>query len=122
MAKTNYNKMSNQLMQESEISIDNVSFAETDLDSTSENKPVVEAVEEKKPSNDAPVIETKKEKLKTGVVCNCSVLNVRKSPSTNAEIVDKLVAGNIVVIVGEANGFYKLSANEFCMKKYISVE
>lgn len=97
MAKTNYNKISNQPKE----------------DVKNETKAVEETVE-------VAVTETKK-----GVITGCTLLNVRKEPNLSAEIVRTLSANQEITIVDEEGEFYKIGnpdGNEFCMKKYISVK
>ena len=97
MAKTNYNKMSNQPKE----------------DVKNETKAVEETAA-------VAVTETKK-----GVVAGCTLLNVRKEPNLSAEVARTLSANQEVTIVDEEGDFYKIGnpdSNEFCMKKYISVK
>lgn len=64
-----------------------------------------------------PVLE-----VKTGVVCKCSKLNIRAAADLNAKILGTLDCGTPVDIYGEEGEFYKIAdCNEYCMKKYISV-
>jgi uncharacterized protein YgiM (DUF1202 family) len=81
-------------------------------------EPAAEVIEE--------VVETVVEppvlEVKTGVVCKCSKLNVRAAADPNAKILGTLDAGTPVDIYGEEGEFYKIAdCNEYCMKKYISV-
>lgn len=61
----------------------------------------------------------------TGVVVKCEKLNVRKSPSLNAEKICVINAGTEVTISSKEGGrdFYAVTLPDgtkgFCMKKYI---
>lgn len=59
------------------------------------------------------------DETKVGTV-NVPLLNVRESASADSEIVGSLEKGEVVDILGEENGFYKLDAG-YCMKEYITV-
>jgi uncharacterized protein YgiM (DUF1202 family) len=103
MAKTNYSNMA----KKSEPVVDKPTF-----------EAVPPVVEEKK-------VEPPKPQTKRGMVVGCALLNVRKTPSTSADIVGTLPAGEKVVILGESGEFYKIKnadGEAFCMKKYISIK
>lgn len=63
-----------------------------------------------------------------GVVTNCVRLNVRKAPSSSAEIVCTIPRGTEVVILEDesTDEFYKVytasGVDGFCMKQYVAVE
>ena len=110
MAKTNYNKMANNLKE----------------DVKKEVEPVVEEVI----TETEPVVEKKPEKkVKKGVVVDCLKLNVRTNPHPNAAIELTIDKGTEVEITGENGDFYSVRKgtvtegfNGWCMKKYISVK
>lgn len=109
MARTNYNKMSNRPNPTPE----KVEVAEVE-------EPVIETAE-------APVEEpvVTIPEFKCGTVSNCILLNVRKKPSTSADIIGTLSAGETVVIHDEIGDFYKIGnmvGDAYCMKKYITIE
>lgn len=66
-----------------------------------------------------------KSEVVKGVVVDCSKLNMRTAPSTDAEIRGTLDKGVTVIILGEEGEFYKIGNPEnpdYCMKKYISIK
>ena len=74
------------------------------------------------------VVETVTEEIapapkKTGVVCNCIKLNVRKKPDVEAKALRVIDAGTEVEIINDTDkNFYEVKvdgAKGFCMKKYI---
>lgn len=73
-----------------------------------------------------PVIEEISTVAKIGVVANCKALNVRKSPSLDAEIVTVLDETRVVKILDTKNDFYKVEIATdqvgYCMKKFIEVK
>lgn len=71
---------------------------------------------EKKPVEKKPVI-------KTGKVVDCSKLNVRKDPSTDADVVTVIDNGTEVKVLETVKDFVKVeidSVTGYCVKKYIS--
>ena len=65
--------------------------------------------------------------IRTGIVTNCSRLNIRKEPNVDSDIVCS-VSNNTEVIIDEESsndGFYKITTSAgiegFCMKKYIVI-
>lgn len=74
------------------------------------------------PSVEAP--EVKKEKTKVGKLVNCELLNARKEPSKDSEVLFVVSKEDKIVILGEENDFYKVSVNNkeaYCMKNFIVV-
>lgn len=75
---------------------------------------------------ETPVEEVKVEKI--GVVENCTMLNVRKDPDTEADVVCVLTAQSEVTVNDEEStpDFYKVctaaGAEGFCMKKFIRIK
>lgn len=111
MAKTNYNKMSNKAKEDVAPIVETTSL---DVEPA-----VEEVVVEKKPEN----------KIKKGVVVDCSKLNVRTNPHPNAHIELTIDKGTEVEIVRSEGDFYFVRKdattegfNGWCMKKYISVK
>lgn len=85
-----------------------------------ENETVIETTKktaaEKKPVEKKPVI-------KTGKVVNCTKLNVRKEPSTDADIVTVIDNETEVKVLETVKDFVKVefdSVTGYCVKKYIS--
>ena len=122
MAKTNYNKMSNKNKEDIEPVIEEVvTEVEPDVEET-----IVEV--------EAPVDETVEgvnEEAKTGIVINCSRLNVRNNPAITANVVCVIAKDTEVeVIENMSHGdFYYVRKgtptegfNGYCMKKYISIK
>lgn len=111
MAKKNYNKMYNEPKEDVTVEIESV---------VEENEPVseevvVEATPKKKPEK----------KVKKGVVVNCTKLNMRTAPKTDAPIRGTINNGDTVSILDEEGDFYKIGNPDnpdYCMKKYISVK
>lgn len=65
--------------------------------------------------------------IRTGIVTNCSRLNIRKEPNVDSDIACS-VSNNTEVIIDEESsndGFYKITTSAgiegFCMKKYIEI-
>ena len=59
-----------------------------------------------------------------GKVVNADILNVRKGPSISFDIIGTLSGGDKVKIIGESNGWYKVSLNGkegWASKQYIKV-
>jgi len=64
---------------------------------------------------------------KKGIVVNCSVLNVRKYPSTNSNIMAVVKSrARLNIIESDHTDFYKVVTEQnmtgFCMKKYIEIQ
>lgn len=63
-----------------------------------------------------------------GVVIDCQKLNMRKEPSSDAEVIGTIAVGSEVSIdeAASTEDFYKVctaaGAEGFCMKKFISVK
>lgn len=96
--KKNYNKISTEAAEKAEpIEIETV--------------PEVQAEE--------PVVVVEEPKKKFGTVANCTKLNVRKAPKSNAPVCRIISAGTEVEIVDESGDFYKIGDNEYCMKDFI---
>lgn len=74
-----------------------------------------------------PRVEEKPVTKLTGFVANCPKLNVRKTPSLKADVVE-VISANTKVIIDEAKStadWYKVrvkGTDGFCMKKYITVK
>lgn len=69
----------------------------------------------------APIIEDEfKETI--GTVVNCTKLNIRTAPDCNATIEGTIKRGDSVIIHEEIGDFYRIGANQYCMKKYIEIE
>ena len=89
------------------------------------SKPVEEQMEVETPVTEAVETEPVKTEVLTGTVFNCQKLNVRKAPKENAEILDTIDAGSVVVIDEQKSvgDFYKIDfagkITGFCMKKFI---
>lgn len=108
MAKKNYNKMYDEAKED--VKIETESFVE---EASAEVETVIEET----------VVEAPAPEFKKGVVTNCTKLNVRKAPKTNAEIIGTLDVNATVTIYDEVGEFYKVGpCDEYCMKKYISVK
>lgn len=107
---------------------------ETVVEETVEEQ-VVEAVEENTEEDvEATVEETKEEVVEEaaddeilgiGVVTDCLILNVRKQPSKDAEVLKTIDALTEVIILKEVGDFYevalKTGESGYCMKKYIAI-
>ena len=89
------------------------------------DRPVVETVEE--PVVQEPAVEPEVTPV-TGVVSDCSRLNVRRSPAPTAAVVGIVDRGAAVQIDEEKSTaeFYKVCTASgiegFCMKKFITVD
>lgn len=71
------------------------------------------------------VKEELKEETKNGKLANCELLNARKEPSKDSEVLFVVSKEDKIVILGEENDFYKVSVNNkeaYCMKNFIVVE
>ena len=93
----------------------------------------IEPMENVNVENETPeVTEDVKKENKIGVVSNCSKLNVRKKPVTNAKVLTILDMGNEVEIVEDESteDFYRVVVTKipekplkgFCMKEYIKIK
>lgn len=77
---------------------------------------------------DEPVEESVKKKVVTGVVHNCSALNVRKTPVVGNNIVGTITSGRTVEIneTKSSDEFYRIKSQDgvlgYCMKKYIKIQ
>lgn len=93
-----------------------------------ENKEVEEKevnVEEVKDELKDEVKDEVKEEVKNGKLANCELLNARKEPSKDSEVLFVVSKEDKIVILGEENDFYKVSVNNkeaYCMKNFIAVE
>lgn len=86
---------------------------------------VVESVAEAEEATEKITIEAK---FKMGKVADCELLNVRKQPSANAEVVCT-IGRNTDVEIDDAkstSNFYKIcvasGVEGFCMKRFIKVD
>lgn len=79
-----------------------------------------EPIEEDIPEEEPEVEEPKEEVFNTiyGKV-NCPLLNVRKGPSKETEVLRVLKQGDSVEIIGAAEGWYKISPEGFVMTEFI---
>mgnify|MGYP002404702945 FL=1 len=71
------------------------------------------------------VEEVKEPEIKKGIVRNCELLNVRKEPNTDSDIIKVINRGDEVNIIKEDKGimssdFYK-TTDGYVMKKYIKI-
>lgn len=71
------------------------------------------------------VEEVKEPEIKKGIVRNCELLNVRKEPNTDSDIIKVINHGDEVNIIKEDKGimsadFYK-TTDGYVMKKYIKI-
>lgn len=71
------------------------------------------------------VEEVKKPEIKKGIVRNCELLNVRKEPNTDSDIIKVINHGDEINIIKEDKGnisadFYK-TIGGYVMKKYIKI-
>ena len=86
----------------------------------------VEEVEEGKKMLDKDVTKNVKEpEIKKGIVRNCELLNVRKEPNTDSDIIKVINHGDEINIIKEDKGimsadFYK-TTDGYVMKKYIKI-
>ena len=96
------------------------------------NQPVVEKKVEhvvEEPEKIVPEVETVEESLKfvTGIVTDCTKLNVREAPNSNAEVVCKIDCKSDVIIdeAESTDDFYKVctaaGVEGFCMKRFITI-
>lgn len=94
-------------------------------------EPVMEEViknEEKDEHKTDDIISEHVNEEKYGIVANCDLLNVRKEPNLNSEIVTVINKDQKVKIIEELDEFYKvslineiISSDSYCMKKYIKI-
>ena len=96
------------------------------------DKDVTKNVEEGKEMSDKEVTknveeveEGKEPEIKKGIVRNCELLNVRKEPNTNSDIIKVINHGDEINIIKEDKGimsadFYK-TTDGYVMKKYIKI-
>lgn len=71
------------------------------------------------------VEEKKEEKSKTGKLINCELLNARKEPNKNSEILFVINLKDRIKILEETNDFYKVEVGKktaYCMKEFIEVK
>ena len=71
------------------------------------------------------VEEVKEPEIKKGIVRNCELLNVRKEPNTDSDIIKVINHGDEINIIKEdkgiiSNDFYKIIGG-YVMKKYIKI-
>ena len=71
------------------------------------------------------VKEVKEPEIKKGIVRNCELLNVRKEPNTDSDIIKVINHGDEINIIKEDKGnisddFYK-TIGGYVMKKYIKI-
>ena len=71
------------------------------------------------------VEEVKKPEIKKGIVRNCELLNVRKEPNTDSDIINVINRGDEINIIKEDKGnisadFYK-TIDGYVMKQYIKI-
>ena len=71
------------------------------------------------------VEEVKEPEIKKGIVINCELLNVRKEPNTDSDIIKVINHGDEINIIKEDKGimnadFYK-TTDGYVMKKYIKI-
>ena len=71
------------------------------------------------------VEEVKKPEIKKGIVRNCELLNVRKEPNTDSDIIKVINRGDEIDIIKEDKGimsadFYK-TTDGYVMKNYIKI-
>ena len=92
-----------------------------------ETIPVEETPEELSMIEEAPVVESAPMMEVTGVVVDCSKLNMRFEPSSDSEIMCTLIRGTEVVIdeAESTDEFYAVCTpagmEGYCMRKYIEV-
>ena len=96
--------------------------------STKKNKPapvidellddVQETAEEVVEEEVTPVV---KKKTVKGKVVNCELLNLRKEPSINSDVITVLKAGTEVVIKNDKDPDWYETPSGFVMRKYIKI-
>ena len=96
------------------------------------DKDVTKNVEEGKEMSDKDITknvkeveEVKEPEIKKGIVRNCELLNVRKEPNTDSDIIKVINHGDEINIIKEdkgiiSNDFYK-TTDGYVMKKYIKI-
>ena len=71
------------------------------------------------------VEEVKEPEIKKGIVRNCELLNVRKEPNTDSDIIKVINRGDEVDIIKEDKGIMSADFNKttdgYVMKKYIKI-
>ena len=70
-------------------------------------------------------VKVKEPEIKKGIVRNCELLNVRKEPNTDSDIIKVINHGDEINIIKEDKGimsadFYK-TTDGYVMKKYIKI-
>lgn len=114
MSKKNYNK----------ISTDKAKAVEEVVEETV-SEVIEEVVEE---VNAVEPVETEEPKYFEGVVANCSKLNVRTNPKTDAKVECVIPEGTVVVIFPDksndewVNVVTEAGVEGYCMKKFISIK
>ena len=81
-------------------------------------------VENSKNQNNYYNEKTNKYIEKYGQIINCEMLNIRRKPYPNAEIIGTFKKNDIIKIIGEEREFYKVSVDNgdaYSMKKYIEI-
>jgi len=115
----------NKEMEEKEVNVEENKVEET----VTEKEPETEVqtstgdVVTDEPSIEAPEIKT--EETKVGKLANCELLNARKEPNKDSEVLFVIGKEDKIVILEEENDFYKVSVNgkeAYCMKNFIVVE
>lgn len=92
------------------------------------NETVKKDITEKKTENEPVKKQVKPREPRIGVVIDCVKLNVRKSPSTDAEVLAEIAVNSEVQILGKGSDkdfFHVCTAagvDGFCMKKFIKVK
>ena len=74
-------------------------------------------------ATDEPSVESPETKV--GKLSNCELLNARKEPNKDSEVLFVVGKEDKIVILEEENDFYKVSVNNkeaYCMKNFIVVE
>lgn len=89
---------------------------------------VQEEINDEKVNEDTENVEEPKEELKVekyGTLINCDLLNGRKEPNSNSEIILVLKKEDTIKILEELDEFYKVLVNNkevYCMKKFIEIK
>lgn len=120
--KYNYNKQYNKKNEEKNINVENkineeeiINKEETFNKETTTNKE--EFIEEKNIENF---------NLKTGVVIDCSKLNVRQESNLNSKVIKVIDVNTKLEIKDKVGEWFKIKLNDstegFCMSKYIKEE
>lgn len=123
MSHKNYSKYSGNSKNQNGVKTDKVSFEEvvTEFEELKKEE-IVDLKEE-------DTIEVKPDGNSTGIVIDCSRLNVRKQPDLNAEVLCTINKNSEVMInlaESTTEEFYKVYTSTgvegYCMKKYISIK